>query len=150
MENNKVSIKNVSFAWLVLILVVVTFRLGNVVSVVTAQQSNQPLAEDNPKCGQPLEISGPLIDEAERKEFNTKWVEIAGNTYTRWREFGRRMAPGMNEGDIFTRAGLEASIKKISKMKTIYPISKENIEIRLDRADGTIDIVFCVKQKPKK
>jgi len=150
MGNIKVSIKKMGFERMVLVLVSASLLLAIVDSVGKAQQSNQPLAEDNPKCGQPLEMSGPLIDEAERKEFNTKRVEIAGITYTRGREFWRRMAPGMNEGDIFTRAGLEASIKKISKMKTIYPISKENIEIRLDRADETIDIVFCVIQKTKK
>lgn len=100
-------------------------------------------------CGQDPPALNALVDEADREEFNTRRVEIAGSTYTRDRDFRRRMVPGLTEGDIFTRSSLEQSIRRISRMKAIYPISMENVEVRLDRRHKVIDIVFCVTQKPR-
>ena len=77
-------------------------------------------------------------------------VEISGNTYTRGREFWKRMSAGLNEGDIFTRRALEETVRRISKMKSIYPISMENVLVRLNRTTEQIDVLFCVTQKPKK
>ncbi len=103
---------------------------------------------DTKPCGQATEIRDSLIDEATAKQFKTRRVEIVGNTVTRYREFGRRMQAGIHEGDIFTRKALEKTVKRISKMKSIYPITMDNIEIRLDREHKDIDIIFCVKQRP--
>lgn len=126
--------------------------IGLFVSAGFVQGQETVLSEGNGqyKCGQPVEVSGPLIDEAEREQFNTRRVEISGSTYTRDREFRKRMVNGMSEGDIFTRAALEKSVRQVSRIRSIYDITMENIEIRLDREDRSIDIVFCVKQKPRR
>lgn len=94
-------------------------------------------------------VQDKFIDEADRNEFNTLHVEILGSTYTRYREFAKRMTPGLHEGDIFTRAALEESVKRISNMRSIYPITMDNVAVSLDRDHKRIDIQFCVKQKPK-
>lgn len=51
-------------------------------------------------CGQPKNVRDPIIDEAESEQFNVRRVEIAGSTYTRDRDFRKRMVY-TNEGDIF-------------------------------------------------
>src|SRR5687768_17963578 len=105
------------------VLVVVMF-------ILVQSSSSQTADEKSEECGQDIKTRDSLIDEANRDQFNTRRVEIAGSTYTRHREFSRRMAPGLNEGDIFTRGALEKSIRQVSKMKAIYPISIENVEVR--------------------
>lgn len=104
--------------------------------------------EDHPDpCGMAMDVLDPLVSEAERLAFNVRYIEIAGNTYTRYREFAKRML--QNEGDIFRRELLEKTVLRISRMKTIYPVLMENVEVRLNREQRVIDIVFCVRQKPK-
>ena len=110
---------------------------------VMAQAESKRIEEP---CGQSKEILDPLTDEAERLEFNVKHIEIVGNTYTRYREFAKRM---LLKGDIFRREFLEKTVTRISRMKTIYPISMESVEVRLNREDKIVNISFCVKQKPK-
>ena len=48
------------------------------------------------------------------------------------------------------RRFLEESVERISKMKTIHPISMDNIEVRLDRDKKEINFDICVTQKPKR
>lgn len=115
---------------------------------VSSQSQQEKEAYEFEPCGHSADLRNPMIEVAERSQFNVRYVEIVGNTYTRYREFGKRMY--QTEGDIFSREKLEKSVKRISKMRTIYPINMDNIEIRLDRKNGYIDIVFCVKQKPRK
>ncbi len=122
------------------------FCFGTIESVRSQSLPEEEAYEFDP-CGHSADIRDPIIEEAERSEFNVRFVSIVGNTYTRYREFGKRMY--QSEGDIFTREKLERTVKRISKMRSIYPINMDNIEVRLDRNNGYIDIVFCVKQKPK-
>lgn len=129
-------------------LAMVVFLLS--ANIVSGQSNETSGLRDESPCAQTKDVRDRLIDEAERNEFNTLRVEISGNSYTRGREFWKRMAAGLNEGDIFTRRALEESVRRISKMKSIYPISMDNVSVRLNRTTEQIDILFCVEQKPKK
>lgn len=100
-------------------------------------------------CGFSKEVRDPLLNEAALKKFTVRRVEIAGNTYTRHRDFVKRMAPGLREGEVFTLAALEESVRKVSRMHAVYPITLDNVEVHLDRASEDIDIVICVTPKPK-
>jgi len=107
-------------------------------------------------CGQEQKIRDTLISQAEEEEFNVRWIVISGNTYTRGRDFFKRINPVINEGDIFTLKNLEKAVKRVSKMRTIYPISIENVEVRTERmferngrTYNVIDVIFCVRQKQK-
>lgn len=104
-------------------------------------------AEEQQLCGQEAKVQNPLVEEAEQKLFTIRRVEIVGNTTIRHREFVKRLRR-FNEGDIFTRKSFEKSVKSVSNMRSIFPITNENAEIRLDREHGDVDIVFCVKQRP--
>ncbi len=85
------------------------------------------------------------IEEAEANEYYVRRIEIAGNLTTRHRVFAEKMAFG--EGDIFTRKLLEKSIKNVSRIKQIYPIRLDNIEVRLDKNSKDIDLLFVVVER---
>ncbi|HKP69487.1 MAG TPA: hypothetical protein VJV05_09400 [Pyrinomonadaceae bacterium] len=112
-------------------------------------QSKAEAATNDPNCGLKKEVLDPLVAEAERDQFNTRHVEFVGPTYTRGREFFKRMVNGMSQGDVFTRSALERSVRNVGKMKQVYPITIEDTEVRLDRANRYIDITICVVQKPR-
>jgi hypothetical protein len=116
-------------------------------SLFSQTQISAALPEQS--CGYAKRVLDPLVEEADRGQFNTRRVEIAGSTYTRDRKFRKRMAPGMNEGDIFTQGSLQKTVRSIARMKVIYPITMDNIEVRLNRPERIIDVVICVTQKPR-
>lgn len=86
-----------------------------------------------------------LIEEAESNRYRVRRIEIVGNATIRHRVFVDKMA--FVEGDIFTRKLLEKSIKNVSKIKQIYPIRLENVEVRVDRKSRDIDLVFVVVER---
>ncbi len=100
-------------------------------------------------CAQSKTQRDELIDEAEREYFNVRHVEFVGNTYTRGRDLFKNLR-AVIEGDIFTRKNLVLSLKRVSKMRAIYPVTLDGVEVRLDRQDKSINITICVKQRPKK
>ena len=85
------------------------------------------------------------IEEAEANEYNVRRIEIAGNATTRHRVFSEKMA--LHEGDIFTRKLLEKSVANVSRIKQIYPISLDNVEVRLDKSAKAVDLVFVVVER---
>lgn len=117
------------------------------IASASANAQSRSESKQTEACGQEELVQRPLIEEAEEKQFNVRRVEIVGNETIRHHEFVKRLR--LNEGDIFTRPALENSIKRISKMDLIYPITLRNVEIRIDRDHRDVDIVFCVKQRSK-
>ena len=129
------------------------FIFSAVFAVGTSRYSRNTPTTGSPQesgCRQPTLERDAIIKEAERGQYHIHWIYIVGNTYTRFRDFRRKMADEFNEGYIFERRFLEESVKRISKMKTIYPISMDNIEVRLDRDKKEINFDICVTQKPKR
>ena len=74
-------------------------------------------------------------------------MEVTGNPHIRHREFTNRFT--LNEGDIFSRGALVKTVKNVSRIRAIYPIGLEHVEIRLDRKHRDIDMIFCVKERPR-
>lgn len=100
-------------------------------------------------CRQSTELRDSLIAEAEAAQYNVLHIEFVNNVHLSGRKLFRKSGPAINEGDIFTRRNLETAMKRVSKIKSIYPLTMENIEIRLNRSNKSIDILFCLKEKPK-
>ncbi len=86
-----------------------------------------------------------LIKEAEANQYNVRRIEIVGSLTTNYRIYAKKMA--FNEGDIFTKANLEKSIRNVSRLKEIYPIELNNVEASLDRENKEIDLIFYVVEK---
>ena len=105
-------------------------------------------------CYQNNEERLQLIKKAEDNQYNIRHIYISGNNHTRHRLFTEKMAKDFNEGDIFTQESLMKSIKGISKLKIIKPITLENVEVRLERDEfrgfDVIDLTFCVEEKKNK
>lgn len=79
---------------------------------------------ENP-CFQNNEEKMELIEKAENEEFNIKYIDIVGNTYSRYntflKKFGLNKNYPFNEGDIFRKASLFKAIQGFNKVNTIYP-----------------------------
>lgn len=101
-------------------------------------------------CEQGKSELDKIISEAIEKQYYVRRIEIAGNPHIAHREFLKRMAKGFNERDIFTRKALEKTVRKISKLRAIYPISMNDVWIDLDRENEAVDFIFCVKERPIK
>jgi hypothetical protein len=107
----------------------------------------------NPTCSslQSAAERNKLIDEAQRNEFTLRRTEFVGLTYTHDHVLRDRMTPIINEGDVFTRAKLVTSLRRMSAAKrAIYPLHLKNVAIRLDRSDGLVDITICFRQRPRR
>ena len=115
-------------------------------SVLPAQTQNN---YDESKWSNSKEERESRITFAAREEYNIHWIYIGGNTYTRFREFRKQMLPEFNEGYVFKRSALEESIKRISKMNSIYPITMDNVEVILNKEKKFIDVWINVKQRPR-
>ncbi len=113
------------------------------------QTEAAPTPTNRSFCEQPDDLRVRMIDEAERKVFTVRRLEFTGNTYTGDRELRRRMVL-LQEGDIFEKKNLETAPKRLSRMKTIYPVTKVDIKVFLDRKTKDVDFVVCIRQKPRK
>lgn len=110
-------------------------------------------AETRP-CSQDKAEKLRLIKEAEENQFNVRYIAIQGNDSLSYRVFRKKMAT--EQGDVFTRDNLFKTIEGISKIKKIYPISLDDVEIRLIRnvtwgrdLANVVDFTLCVKEKKK-
>lgn len=98
-------------------------------------------------CYQDKSEKSALIEKAESEHFNVRRVNFSGNPTTRDWETRKRME--LHEGDIFTKTLLEKSIKNLSQSKYFYPVSLENVEVRLHEKSRDIDMIFCMQERQK-
>ena len=98
-------------------------------------------------CDQERAVQEQLIREAQVRPYVVRRISIDGNIYIRDREFRNRFV--LNEGDIFTRAGLLKSLQNASRMHSIYPIGLRNVEVQLDRERYDVILLFCVRERSR-
>ena len=89
------------------------------------------------------------INKAESEQYYVRRIYISGSTYTRPRDFRKRMLPEFNEGFIFSPRPLHESVRRIAKMRPIYPITIDDVEVMLDEESKSIDFRINVRQKPR-
>lgn len=87
-----------------------------------------------------------LINEAEQMTYTVRRVEFVGNERTR-DNLLRRLIPGLQEGEIFTRAILRQSLKSLSRFKGIRPVGFEDVEVYLRRDEKLIDMTINVNER---
>lgn len=61
----------------------------------------------------------------------------------------RRIIIGLQEGELFTRRNLVRSLRNVSRLKIIYPVSQKDIEMQLNRSEKTVDMIICFKEREK-
>ena len=80
-----------------------------------------------------------LMTYAETNQHTVRRVEFVGNTYTRDNKLRNRI-PGLQEGEIFRTAVLKRSLTSLSGLRTIKPVHMQDVDVRLDRTEKTIDL----------
>jgi outer membrane protein assembly factor BamA len=113
-----------------------------------AQGQDKPGSNDvNPKWSKTLQEREIWIDLAQREQYRIGHIYFAGNKYVRDRKVRQRLVRGFTQGDIFDRLALDKSLRRISKVKQIYPVTIKNVEVRLDEKEKYADFVINVKEK---
>jgi outer membrane protein assembly factor BamA len=110
------------------------------------QQNNS--RQQVPSCSQPESERNALIEEAEKGGYRARRVEFVGNENISDKVLRRRLL--FTEGDLYTRKILGNSLKSLSKLKIIKPVSLENVIVSLERKDKIVDTIICVTDKRQK
>lgn len=90
-----------------------------------------------------------LIEKAEQNQYNVKYVELCCPEKVRGRVLFGKINRFINEGDIFTRQNLYQSLTALSKLKAIYPVSIENVDVKLDEEQRIINITYNIRERKK-
>jgi metallo-beta-lactamase class B len=104
-----------------------------------------PERDEYRKCWQP--DRAVLMETAEKRRYTLRRVEFLGLTRAPDEKMRIQMRD-FNEGDIFTRAKLMASFKKMSRFhREIYPLRWNDVMVGLDERDKTVDLIVCFRPK---
>ena len=87
-----------------------------------------------------------LIEEATRTEYTVRRVEFSGTAHIRDRTLRRRFL--QQEGDVFTKEALEQTLKSLARLGIIYPVTLNDIEVRLDREEKLMDFTIYFRERP--
>ncbi len=86
-----------------------------------------------------------LMDEAMQTEYTVRRVEFSGNTHVRDNILRRRFV--QREGDIFNRRLLVQSLKNFRRLRMIYPVTLNDVAVRLDREDKLMDFTIVFRER---
>ena len=97
------------------------------------------------ECNQPERED--LMKRAEAGQFTLRRIEFVNLTYTPDQKMRSQMSH-FNEGDIFTRAGLERNIGNLNQLSNeIFPVRLTDIMFSLNEAEKTVDMTVCFRPK---
>ncbi len=83
-----------------------------------------------------------------QKAYRIRRIEFVGNTTTRDKVIRRQLL--LDEGDAFSAHLWELSILRINQLDYFEPIKKDqNVDLKRNPKDGTVDITLKVKEKGK-
>src|SRR5215475_3094429 len=110
-----------------------------------SKSQGQPTFSD--ACSQSESERTANLEEAEQNGYAIGRVGFFGNQNTRDLVLRRRIL--LEEGEPLTREKIEESLKRLSKLKMIYPLRFANFEIQLDRPNKIAHLTICVTEKRK-
>jgi hypothetical protein len=88
-----------------------------------------------------------LMDEAEKTNYIVRRVYFIGNDHIRDKTLRRKFL--QQEGDVFYRKALNRSLKNLSRLGVVYPVTLNDVEVRLDRVEKLIDFTIYFKELPR-
>jgi len=88
-----------------------------------------------------------LMDEAEQNNYTVRRVEFSGNEHIRDKTLRRGFL--QQEGDVFSRTALDRSLRNFSRRGLVYPLTLNDVEVRLDREEKLIDFTIYFKELPR-
>jgi surface antigen-like variable number repeat protein len=86
-----------------------------------------------------------LMDDAMQSEYTVRRVEFSGNQHIRDNTLRRRFL--QPAGDVFSRKVLEQSLKNLSRLRIIYPVTLSDVEVRLDRENKHVDFTIYSRER---
>ena len=83
-----------------------------------------------------------------QKSYRVRRIEFVGNTTTRDKVIRRQLL--LDEGDLYSNRLWELSVLRINQLDYFEPIKKDqNVDLRRNTKEGTVDITLKVKEKGK-
>ena len=99
------------------------------------------------KCWQPER--GILMETAEKRRYTLGSVEFSGLTHTA-EETMRRQMGSFHEGEIFSRAKLSESFRRMNRFQSeIYPLRWNDVVVALSEPDKSIYMIICFRSKQR-
>ena len=89
-----------------------------------------------------------LIKEIATTAYTMRRVEFIGNEHIRDNVLRRHFVQG--EGDIFSQKLLEQSLKNVSSLGSLYPVTLNDVEARLDREEKLIDLTVYIRERRRR
>jgi hypothetical protein len=120
-----------------------TAELEQHCETLVVQEEERSLSD----CSQAAATQDALIREAEKERFILRRLELIGNVNTPDELLHQRIASRMPLGEPFRRDNLISSLKSLSRLKMLYPVRMKDVVARLDRAEKTLVLRICFKEK---
>jgi len=86
-----------------------------------------------------------LIQKAETNRYTMRRVEFSGNQHIRDQFLRKQFVQG--EGDLFSRKLLEQSLKNFNSLGSLYPVTFNDVEARLNREEKLIDLTVYLRER---
>lgn len=86
-----------------------------------------------------------LLREAEKNGYTMRRVEFSGNEHIRDNVLRRQFVQG--EGDVFSRKLVDQGLKNFNSLGTLYPVTLNDVEARLDREEKLIDLTIYFRER---
>jgi len=87
------------------------------------------------------------MDEAEKANYTVRRVEFNGNVHIRDKTLRREFL--QQEGDVFSRKALDRSLRNFRRLGLVYPLTLNDVEVRLDREEKFVDFTIYFKELPR-
>jgi hypothetical protein len=87
-----------------------------------------------------------LMDEGEQSNYKIRRVEFSGNEHIRDKTLRRGFL--QQEGDVFSRKALDRSLRNFRSRGLVYPLTLNDVEVRLDREEKLIDFTIYFSELP--
>ena len=89
-----------------------------------------------------------LMNDAETAGYTMRRVEFIGNEHIRDNVLRKHFV--QQEGDIFSRKLLEQSLKNLNSLGSLYAVTGNNVEARLDREEKLIDLTIYFRERRRR
>lgn len=89
-----------------------------------------------------------LIREAETNEYTLRRVEFSGNEHIRDNVLRKQFVQG--EGDVLSLKLLDQGLKNFNRLGSLYPVTLNDVEARLDRDEKLIDLTIYFRERRRR
>src|SRR4030095_16625033 len=86
-----------------------------------------------------------LLNDAESAKYTLRRVEFSGNQHLADGVLRKQLVH--QEGDIFSRKLLDESLKNLSSIREVYPVTLADVVARLDREEKLIDLTISIRER---